>query len=167
MRIQQRIGAGLVAMSWCAGACGVSGQQPAASSAPAAQGARAPARAVVCLVTVSESVRMYRLHEADRLRGTGREWRLTMTEPASKRPPLVLPLPGAAPDITAKNARLSYRSGDGGLVVNLDSSGGAAWLEVKVDVAVAGGIDATLAPEIGRLNTPGAVRLPPCRVETS
>lgn len=167
MTIQQRIGAGLVATSWFAAACGVSGQQPPPAPAPKAQGETARPRAVVCLATVSDTVRIYRLHEADRAGGPGREWRLTMTEPASKRPPLVLTLPGAAPAVMAQQVRLSYRSGNGGVMVTLDSSGDAASLDVYVNYELEVNIDASLAPEVDRLNTHGAVKLPPCRVDGS
>ena len=90
-----------------------------------------------------------------------------MTEPASKRPPLELPLPGAAPAVMAQHVRLAYRSANGGVMVTLDSSGDAAVLDVYVNYELEVNVDASLTPEIDRLNTHGAVRLPPCRVDAS
>lgn len=167
MTIQQQVGAGIAAVSWFAAACGAAGYQATASSPAAVQREVTPPRAVVCLAAVSDGVRVYRLHEADLEGGARREWRLTMTEPASKRPPLVVSLPGAVPVVTAGNVRLAYRSRNGGLVLALDSSGAGASLDISVKLDLAVHDDAPLTPEINRFDTRGAVRLPPCRVEAS
>lgn len=157
----------IVAAAWGAVACGVSGQQPAVSATPASQVATPPETrtpSVVCLATVDGNVRLYRLHRSTPGADGVAEWHLTMTEPASKAAPVDVPLPGAVAAVLADNARLSYRSASG-VTVQLDTSADGARLDVSVRPGAERDGAGLLPPGSERIDTGGAVRLPPCRID--
>ncbi len=140
--------------------CGVAGQQPEAQPPPA--GPVSPprvTRAVVCLATVGETVRLYQLRYLVAGAGTDGEWRLSMTAPASAGAPLDVALPGAAPVVAAASVTLAYRAPAAGIAVRLETSAAGATLDVAVDPAQTPGGE--------RMSTGGIVRLPPCRIDAS
>lgn len=159
-RIAIRVWARAVFATCLASGCGVAGQQPEAQS-PLAAPVSPPrvTRAVVCLATVGETVRLYQVRYLVADDGRDGEWRLSMTDPASTGAPLDVALPGATPVVAAASATLVYRSLAAGVAVRLETSAAGATLDVAVDPAHTPGGE--------RMSTGGIVRLPPCRIDAS
>lgn len=134
-----------------------------AASGPAAVQlpARAEPPAIECAATVEGRPRVYRL--AEEAAPKGPRWAIAM-RPADRPGRWVpLTLPGARPVFGPGTAELTYRSGAGGIIVELRVSQSSSTLDVYVSYEVEVNVDAELSPAVDELNTHGVVEAA-CRV---
>jgi hypothetical protein len=116
-----------------------------AAAASEAGDAGGPA-AVTCRVSSAQGERTYELRRATA--GSQPSWTLAMRGHGNE---VVLPLPGAEPKIEAGAARLSYRSANGGRLVDLDVSDRGATLSVWVDHGLEVNVDPDLDPRVDEM----------------
>ena len=114
---------------------------------------------VVCAIKKDPAAREYRLQQSS----TG-TWEIGIRSTKTRDQWVTLALPGAAPVLNGERVRLSYKSANGGRIVEWTVAPGGNSLDVYVSYELEVNVDTTLAPEIDLLNTDGARRDLDCRV---
>ena len=113
---------------------------------------RAAPTGVECRV---DDERVYRL---ERNAGPGEKgtWQLSVKRPDVTRA-VAITLRNAQPRLEESAAMLRFRSPNGGIIVSLDVAPARSTLDVFVSYELEINVDASLAPEVDRLNTDGPV----------
>jgi hypothetical protein len=93
-------------------------------------------------------------------------WTLAMRGRATGTQPVLLPLPGARPQIGDTSARLSYDTQNGGRHVELTVAPSGNIIDVRANYELEVNVDASLDPRVELMNTNGAIAVS-CEVSRS
>ena len=91
-------------------------------------------------------------------------WVLSLTGGQLRDEMVGVGLPGGVAVIAGDTASLSYRSSNGGVIVELRARGRDSELDVYVSYELEVNIDADLSPRVDLLNTDGLLRAVSCSV---
>lgn len=129
-----------------------------ASLGVAMTGARQEAPTVTCRVESDADRRVYVLDK------DGDRWRLSFKSRETGDGWVRLALPGAAPEVSGKRVRLSYRNANGGRQIDLVAGPSRSSLDVWVDYGLDVNIEPDLDPRVDLMTTDGPLAGISCAV---
>lgn len=103
-------------------------------------------------------------HVVDRGPASDPRWWLTMRSPALGERIAELPLPGARVERSADRLRITSRSPNGGLAVEIDAGADTSALDVFVNYELEVNVWRDLSPDVEHMNTDGPISRVTCRL---